>query len=304
MGRWRETKAVSRDEALVPLVEAALDDPHPAVVARSLRTMPPSTPIAWPRLRAALVHEEAAVRRAAWAVMKWRDDAAPEEMLRLAADALRDDDLTVRVLAVDCLGSVEARPGLAAAFRKALADDHVWVRSKAVHAISFHSALYTGLRELVPDLVAKLDESPSNAADALGKLGEAATAALPRLRELLANAETREDAAVAIWRIEGDPEPLFAFVRESSAAGSPRGFGALGELGSLARPLAPDVAKGLSHEERWARRAAARCLGKIGGDAARSALRERLAVEADSMVVEAIRKALDGLEGNGPGGGR
>lgn len=303
MGRWCEATDQWEAERRTPIVDAALDDPHPAVVARTLRAFGWSVP--WSRLRPNLVHEEAALRRAAWAAVEFcPDEVAPKEMLGLAAAALDDGDVTVRLLAVDSLSRVHGEPGLAAAFRNALADDHPWVRAAAVHGLSFHAALATELRELVPELAAQLDENPSNAADALGQLGEAAEGALPRLREVLANPEAREDASRAIWRIAGDPEPLFAFVRESIAEGSPGGLVAVGEVGSLARPLVPDIAKALAHESKWTRMAAAEALARIGGEEAMSSLAGRIEVERDPKVLEALRKALAPGAKTVPGGGR
>jgi HEAT repeat protein len=115
---------------------------------------------------------------------------------------------------------------------------------------------------------------------------------LPRLRELLSLPRTRTAAAEAIWQIAGDPEPLFAVVRETVAAGSPEGIDTLGGVGAAAAPLVGDVAAALDHEFRWTRATAATALGKIGGPEASEALTRRLDVERDPKAVEAIRKAL------------
>ncbi len=306
LGRWYEAKddRKSEEERTAVLV-AAVEDKHPAVVTRGLLAARELSlwEIPWPLLRERLASKEASVRRAAWTLMETNigldEDAgwqAPlPEALRLISAALDDRDVVVRRRAAGCLRELGGTAGLADVFRKALTDDDRRVRSHTVITLAVWDTF--DFPELLPELLAQLDENPENAADALGNLGEAAAVALPKLHELLGTPEVRAEAAEAIWSISGEIEPLFALVRESVAKGSSAGIEALGEAGSGARSMVPEVAKLLAHENRWVRATAVTALGKIGGKQARSALSKRLEVEKDQRVLKGIREALNQIDG-------
>jgi len=305
LGRWHEANdtARSEDERGAVLI-AAIKDPHPGVVARGLRAargMYLWGELPWPLLREKIVDRVAAVRCAAWGLMdcviSYHDrpsawQAPRDEALRLVRNALEDEDVVVRAEAADCLGSLVGTPGLSDAFRKALSDDVPWIRSGALISLAVRERLQ--MPELTPQLVDLLATEPEHAAKALGNLGPAAAEALPTLRGLLSDPKRRAPAAYAIWKITSDPEPLFEAVRESVARGVPDGIEELGEMEATARPLVPDVAKGLDASSRWVRFTAAKALGRIGGASAKHALERRLAIELDPNVREGIRSALNG----------
>ncbi|MCK6459287.1 MAG: HEAT repeat domain-containing protein [Planctomycetes bacterium] len=302
-GRFSVATDEKRDEAeRTAAIVGAIEDPSPAVVARGLRADSDLSlgEVPWPLIREHLRSKEVAIRREAYRAMNdhiaWLDrenlkasEGRPSEAVDFIDAALGDEDVTVRYNAVDCLHRCKDAPRLAAVLRKALADDVERVRSNALFAINLCELK---LPELVPDLVRLLDDDPVDAARALGHIGEAAAPAVPRLRELLVG-KSRAAAAGAIWFITKDPEPLFKVVRESVAEGSPEGISEAGKMGVAAQPVVSDVVKALAHENLWTRSGAARALGSIGGPPAREALSQRLKVERDPTVVDAIRKALD-----------
>jgi HEAT repeat protein len=310
VGRHREAADESNDEEVrIKALLGGLDDPEPAAVIRSLRSMREFRlwDVPRPVLRKLLESPETAMRREAWGLAQWRvswseddrDDLPWSESLERIDSALDDPDFVVRANAVSCLTNlVECwseeleGPGLAAVFRKALSDDSEHIRHDALFALTSYER---GLPELVPDLIRLLDEDPRYSTEALGILGDAAKDAVPKLRELLGNTEARLQAAEAIRKINGDLEPLFAVVRESVAEGKPQGIYELGQLGSRARPLVPEVVRALAHENRWARAVAAEALGEIGGELALDALLQRLAAEKDKRVLAKVDLALERL---------
>jgi len=301
-GRWCEARDEQRseDERTSTLL-AAIGDEHPAVVRRGLRAAR-VWQIPWPLLRPQLCHSEAAVRRAAWALMEWIDcdeDPAPgkapaREVLPLADRALHDPDAIVREEAVECLHEFAKEGEVTPLFRRALGDVNRRVRFRAICALA---GWHLATPELLPELLAQLDENSAVAAKALGQLGPGAETALPRLRALLDEPEPRAEAALAIWQISGDLAPLSAVVRESIHGDAPDGLEELGTVGAAAQPLVSDLAPLLDDERRWVRYATAEALGKIGGDEARRALTHRLASESDPQLKDQLRVALKELDG-------
>jgi HEAT repeat protein len=303
LGRFYEAKDEKKDESeRVAALAAAVEDPDPAMVTRGLRAVIGlrlwKTP--WPLLRERLRHDEADVRRAAWALMEtsigdgdsvW--EAPSAEALALMNRALDDTDVTVREEAAVCFANFHDEPGLVEIFRKALTDEHTRVRQAALIRLSNYAFDFP---ELIPEVVELLGERPDLAAEVLGNLGADAEPALPRLREIVKGPKGCAEAAMAIWRISFDPEPLLAFVKESAAKGDPEGISLVGQLGSAARPVVPEVAMDLAHDNRWVRITAAKALGEIGGPKAKEALTRRLDTERDPKVIEALRKALAELK--------
>lgn len=302
LGRFYEARDEKKDkEERIASLVSAIEDPDPFVVTRGLRAVIDLHlwKVPWPLLRERLGHEEAAVRREAWALVDTNigdDDplweAPPKEVLGLVRLALDDPDVIVRQQATGCLKGLHDEPGRVDLFRRALTDESWRVRQEALINLSAYGITFP---ELLPEITELLDERPGVASEALGNLGPAAGPALPRLREILKGTEGRAEAAEAIWRITDDPEPLLAVVRESVAEGTPVGIDAVGGMGAIARPVVPDVAKVLAHDNRWFRITAAKTLGKIGGPEARDTLTRRSDVERDPRVLDAIRKALAGM---------
>jgi HEAT repeat protein len=292
LGWFYETRNETSDETeRAAALTSAIEDPHPAVVARGLRAF--KGPVPLPLLRERLRHDEAAVRRAAWALMESNiggDDLPAEEALALMREAFDDTDVAVREEAAECFSNgFQDEPGLVETFRMALTDEHSRVRQAALIQLSNNAYR---LPELIPEVVDLLGERPDLAAEVLGNLGEDAEPTLPHLREAAKGPKGRAEIAMAIWRISFDPEPLLAVIRESATRGDPDGVSLVGDLGSAARPVVPEVAMALGHDNKWVRVTAAEALGRIGGPDAKAALSRRLGTEKDPKVIEAIKKAL------------
>jgi HEAT repeat protein len=146
-----------------------------------------------------------------------------------------------------------------------------------------------GGKEDVPPLVQALREGDrrarAEAAEELGLIGPAATAALPALREAAKDddARVRVSAALAGARIdpkeEGAAVPaLAAALKDSAAEVRAAAATALGELGSAGRQAVPELSRALEDGDLKVRWAAADALGQIGpgAKAAAPALLEAL----------------------------
>lgn len=303
LGRFYEARDEKKDkEVRIASLVSAIEDPDPLVATRGLRAVIDLNlwKLPWTLLRERLGHEEAAVRREAWALVDTNigdDDplweAPPKEVLALVRLALDDPDVIVRQQAAGCLKGLRNEPGLVDVFRRALTDESWRVRHEALIDLSVYGITFP---ELLSEITELLDERPDVASEVLASMPEAAEPALPRLREVLNSAKGRAEAAWAIWLIACDAEPLLAVVRDSVAEGSPQGIEQVGQMGSIARPVVPDVAKALAHGNRRVRIAAATALASIGGPDAKAELGKRIEVERDPKVVEAIRKALADIE--------
>lgn len=150
-----------------------------------------------------------------------------------------------------------AAPALAE-IRSVVAVDDTWTRSAAI------TTLWTvgGHRdEVMPLALALLDTfALRDAADVLGQIGPPAAAALPRLRELLAdNYEwNRVHAAAAIWDVGGEPETpvvldaLLRAWRKNSATGN-HVAACLKRMGPAAAPALPQIRAELARPERGGR---------------------------------------------------
>jgi len=140
------------------------------------------------------------------------------------------------------------------------------------------------------------------AARALGKMGAAALAAVPVLKQALHKDElhaTRLSAAIALWRIDRSHEPIVIPVLVEELDGGPWERAAARALAEIGPPAVPALAGTLDDvtQSVEARIAAADTLGRIG-PAARSAVPtlSRARSDLDRTVREAAAQALTKIQ--------
>jgi HEAT repeat protein len=215
------------------------------------------------RLHAALLADDPDIRSAAIRGLAESGDARHAEQIALS---LTDESSEVQVAAAEALGALLSRADAAA--------------------------------EAARGLVAALEsDAPPVQAAAARALGRARVEdAAPALRELAKHGRTdvRVAALEALSRIGAAQDvPLY---REALGDADP----ALAKVALQGLWLqGTDDARGaaeraLEHPEREVRSTAATLLGSVADDAARERLRQRLQVETDAFVVEAVERALDG----------
>jgi len=221
-------------------------------------------------LLAALHDESALLRRAAaeaLGALGYSPDAAPALVF-----ALSDESVSVRVAAVRALGTMGAKEALAPLSNLALGTlqrgsgggEEPAVRAAAIRALGS-----VGDATVLP-LFRKLALDPE---------GAVATAAL----EALARLGTDEDVPIFIQALaHSDPEPVKAALRGLAAHKTTVGLRA--------------AAGALCHARWDVRSAAAEALAGSGDPEAEKALVERLKVEEDTLVREALQKALERKE--------
>jgi hypothetical protein len=150
-------------------------------------------------------------------------------VIPILIQALQDENPSVRAAAVLALRFLE-RPGsddVTAAMPSlihALGDKDAWVRYWAASALG---EMKGDLRPAVPSLIALLRDPEIGrngrkvyvrcaAAEALGNIGPAATAAMMELKNLRSDPDpaTRQAAAIAIWRMDRDEAGALPFLGE------------------------------------------------------------------------------------------
>jgi HEAT repeat protein len=142
----------------------------------------------------------------------------------------------------------------------------------------------------------------ASAAEVLGHLHRTGAQVLPDLEKVLQdpNPAVRLQAAIAIWRIDGQTTatvPVLAEgVRGMDARGRASAIQILGEIGAPAAAATPALAAALADRFHFTRRAAAEALGKIGPNAhdALPSLRSALTDE-DPEVVREVRNAIENI---------
>ncbi|MGI5238831.1 hypothetical protein [Dactylosporangium sp. CA-139066] len=168
--------------------------------------------------------------------------------------------------------------------RSVAAVDDTWTRSAAVTTLW---AVGGDLDEVMPLALALLDTyALRDAADVLGQIGPPATAALPRLRDLLTDGYewNRVHAATAIWDIGGEPEApvvldtLLQAWQHNSATGNHVAAG-LKRMGSAAIPALPQIRAELTRPDRG---------GRSGG------------VDNDEELMRELADVLLSIEVSGP----
>ncbi|MFD8725907.1 HEAT repeat domain-containing protein [Streptomyces sp. NPDC059629] len=147
-----------------------------------------------------------------------QDTAAVPEVLRLlrgAPDGLGARDALVgqAVRTLDALGT--AARAAAPVLRRLLDTRHAAVAAGALW--SAEGDVDVVLPVLLRELTLGRSRSARTAAEQLGRLGAAARDALPALHELAGSGRVweRVAAAQALWRIEGDPEPVLPVFRSA-----------------------------------------------------------------------------------------
>ncbi len=162
---------------------------------------------------------------------------------------------------------------------------------------------------LAADLIALLDaddETAAPAAQALGAIGPGASASVPALERLAADARVpdrvRRRAALAAFRIAGDPllvSSRLGYDLSADAAGACRMAAAIGRA---AAAHAPRIRALLSSQDDWARVEAAHAVWRVTGEAAESVsiLASTLDSVADGMAFPVTRPAARYLAAIGP----
>ncbi|MEV4139950.1 hypothetical protein AB0J72_48295 [Dactylosporangium sp. NPDC049742] len=178
------------------------------------------------------------------------------ETLAAAAERKNWDVVRSALEALRAFGPVAA-PALPQ-IRSVAGVDDTWTRSAAVTTLW---AVGGDLDEVMPLALALLDTyALRDAADVLGQIGSPAAAALPRLRELLADGYewNRVHAAAAIWDIGGESEApvvldiLLQAWQKNSATGN-YVAACLKRMGSAAMPALPQIRAELGRPERGGR---------------------------------------------------
>ncbi|MCY3018890.1 MAG: HEAT repeat domain-containing protein [Planctomycetota bacterium] len=218
------------------------------------------------------------VRRAAIAGLKALDIDPTPHLLPL----LKEKDSLLRTQIVEELRAPAGLPALIAALK----DEEPSVRLHAVLAIGRIGAdaapAVGALRETLREQRAGGIVLGPSAATSLGQIGPPAKAALPDLQPLAASTDpsTRASAAMAIWRIGGDPGtalPVLKELLQKPAAGSGgdssaalSALHAVSEIGAAAKeaiPLVGEVLTGPAHADVRSmdiRVVAVQTMGKMG----------------------------------------
>jgi HEAT repeat protein len=294
----------------VTALTAALRDPHQRVRLASARALGQIGPLAAPALPAlhAMLRDPVVSLRVAAAADLWSIAGQSDGSVQILVEATADSDATIRLAAVEQLGRMQAHTSAALAslvadikdhdasvsiaaltslgeigpdaratasapLRQLLEDSHPEYRLLAARAlwhVDFHPA------ELLPVLLTALQDRNETVRDAaahlLGEIGRPAFPAAGALHERLKDPApyVRVDAAVALWRIEGnldDVLPLLIRIIRDRDGADPylRQFAviSLGEIGPPARDAIPVIMEVSEDEFASVRAAAAVALRNI-----------------------------------------
>jgi len=186
-------------------------------------------------------------------------DPVAEQIARLA-----DPNHDVRIAAADALREIGA-PAAAAVpeLQKALVDRHPTLRQAAARA--------------------------------LGQIGDKSASVISALRQSLQDSELAVQLAAAwsLHKLDPDGKHYIPVLKRTMESGEGGTIVAVGNLGPGADWAVPTLTKLLGHHRPGVRRLAAEALAKIGPDAAaRAALEQRAARDADDRVREAASAAL------------
>ncbi len=330
--------------AAIPALADALDDEDERVrvcVIETIGRTQPDRKLAFPVLERAVVHGEGRVR---WEAIYCysRFPQLEEPMVLRLAEYLKDRDPMVRAAAATTiveagLNRTAAIPALielveldeepssyaalvlgrmgteakeaVKALHGALKSPNKRLRVSAAEALGCMGA---AAKDTVPDLIATLEiEEDFNhrLLFALGDLGEFAGEAVPKLRAALNNDDPKVVAAAcyALFRIEGDAQPLIPLLLEGLGANDPgkrrRPAYVLGVMGPKAKPALPALSEALLkvlesrgfrswHEFAWA-------MGRMGPEGADAlpALRKGLEKYPQNVAMHAAVAAIEGRMG-------
>lgn len=149
----------------------------------------------------------------------------------IGLDAQEEADITVSVL------------------RRANADD-AWSTLYRLENL----APRVDLRGALPDLIALLEQPGSasmGACKVIGSMVPAPREALGPLRALLGRGELDVAVAKALWRIEGQIEPLLEPLKRGFEYNGEAICDLICEMGPVAAPLLPELIKALADEDYW-----------------------------------------------------
>jgi len=279
----------------VPALTRLLEHPDDKVrrsAAGALRSAGPEAASAAPALGRALSDPSWLLRETACITLGEQGRAA-ESAGPMLQSLFDDENPRVRAYAAQSFWRVTGRVDVAVAALRRSLEDEGWVEITVAERTLVE--IGPGAREAVPDLIGLLGRRShlvrELAAEALGRIGPAARAALPALVKALDDEGYRYDrdgvrvrAAVALWRITGEPEralPVLKSVVGTHVQSTSIALRALGEMGPAASEAVPVLASALG---KYASHELPETLGRIG-PAAREA-------------VPAIEKALDGYARN------
>ncbi|MGW0390256.1 HEAT repeat domain-containing protein [Streptomyces sp. NPDC003042] len=221
-GRAVEALALRGDPRAVPeLARALRAGPLPYDLQKCLEAVAPHAAPLGPVLleRLADLHPEAHRRRAR--LLDALGVPVPAEALPLVASFLGSEDIATRLAALAAIARYGADAGRYAAVVRTSAtstsDPSPYRRMKTAEAL--WAVAGEAERELVLDAVEAVLrlERPNDRRDgfgAAGRIGRSASPLAPLLRERMAEAEHRAEAAVALWRVTGDAEEVAAVLVE------------------------------------------------------------------------------------------
>ncbi len=214
-------------------------------------------------------------------------DPQDERVVASLADALKDRSPQVSGAAARSLGAIGPR-----------------AKSSVPALISALDDTRERYRPLAPDFTVTRAVR-CDAAEALGRVGIGAKAAIPTLRRIVVHdrdAEARVFAALAISRIEpGDEAALAGAMKEleekgAGTAGPEAAIEAIAQWSPKARAAVPALVRLLTNEDPLLRAEAARALGAIGDRSVLTSV-EGLLRDKDHVVREAARASLEELRG-------
>ena len=148
-----------------------------------------------------------------------------------------------------------------------------YVHDDLLHGLATWHNQAAGAAVALTDLLVRPGEDQATIATILGRIGPAATIAVPVLDELLLNAaiELAGVLAWARWRITGERTGQTAqtlAVMAGTPPHGPEGLRLLADLGPAAAAHAPMIRAGLTDSYEWVRAEAAHALWRCTGDTA------------------------------------
>lgn len=228
-----------------------------------------------PQYREQLHYADEEARLAAATKLSHLGDRARPAVPELVT-LFKDESAEVRAAAVLAVLSTipdppdDADPDLVKAARAALTDPDVRVRAVAAAILVRFDAATPA--EVLPALCEGLartgDSTPLVAAEALGKLGPAATPAIAALRDAALRAEGQNYAAVAALGKIGEPAipALVEILARGEALCQHIAAESLGTLGEPARVALPELRKLSMQTNHIAASTAKQAISKLGGD--------------------------------------
>jgi HEAT repeat protein len=311
-------------KAVPALADAMITRPEKAIRIAAASTLvelldkSDQKPLILRGLDRAAADREDAVRRVAVQGLGRMGPMANPALAHLIEIVKGDPSEWVRFEAVTSLGLIDPRgerviPHLTDALKDRSADVS-WAAARSLGKLGPFA------KSSVPALTAALDDPREHhlpltpdftwmralrcdVADALGRIGIEANAAIPALRKAVAkdrNPEVRVFAALALSRIDPkDQGVVSAIIREledkgEGTSGPAAAIEALADLGPKARAAVPALLRSLAHDEPSIRSGAARALAAVGDRAVIPDL-ERLLEDKDNLVRDTARASLEQL---------